>query len=143
MKLRHVSITTRDADRLADFYSTVFGYGQRGPPRTLSGERVWRGNGLAGIDIYSIWLSQPGAEGAFLELLQYDRLLNRQTPAVNEPGYGHIAFQVEDIDASYAAILECGGTALGEITDLGTAKAPYRIVYMRDPDGNILEIEQG
>lgn len=143
MKLKHISITARDADALAAFYITVFGCRESRPRRTLSGERVWRGNGLPDVDIYSIWLSLPGSDSPFLELLQYDTWLDRAPPAVNEAGYGHIAFEVEDIDAAYAGIIGGGGRALGEITNFGTAAAPCRIVYMCDPEGNILEIEQG
>lgn len=143
MKFKHVSIAARDADRLATFYITVFGCRDCRPRRTLSGERVWRGNGLFHVDIYSIWLSLPGLDGPFLELLQYADWVDRGPAAVNEAGCGHIAFEVEDIDVTYAEIIGGGGSALGQITDFGTAGAPYRIVYMRDPEGNIIEIEQG
>lgn len=143
MKFKHISIAARDADRLASFYITVFGCRDLRPRKTLSGENVWRGNGLFQVDIYSVWLSLPGSDGPFLELLQYSKWVNRAPPAVNEGGSCHIACEVEDIDITYAAIIDGGGTALGEITDFGTADAPYRIAYMRDPEGNILEIEQG
>lgn len=143
MKINHVSIVAKDADKLAIFYIDVFGCKDFRPRRVLSGERVWRGNGLAHVDIYSVWLSFPVSNGPILELLQYTAWLDRAPPAVNEAGYGHIAFEVMNIDATYAAIISGGGTAVGEITNFGTADTPHRIVYMRDSQGNILEIEQG
>lgn len=143
MKLKHVSIAARNADRLAAFYCEIFGYAVSRPRRTLSGERVWRGNGLANVSIESVWLSLGSAEAPILELLQYEVWQDRTLPAVNEPGYGHMAFEVEDIALTHDRVIANGGSAIGEITNFGTSVAPYRIVYMRDPEGNILEIEQG
>ena len=63
-------------------------------------------------------------------------------PAVNQPGYGHISFEVEDIQAAIDAVVAAGGAALGKITELGTAEAPCLCVYVRDPEGNVVELEQ-
>ncbi|MEZ5714022.1 MAG: VOC family protein [Paracoccaceae bacterium] len=143
MTLAHISLTARDADRLAAFYETVFGCRDRRPRTTLSGPRVGRGNGLPGSEIYSIWLSLPGVEAPFLELHQY--LSPRrpgQRPQVGTPGFGHLAFTVADLDETLQTVLGAGGAALGEIAEFGPADAPTRIAYVRDPEGNILELEQ-
>ncbi len=143
MKFGHVNIVARDTDRLADFYIRVFGCRDRVPRRTMSGEDVSRGNGVPNSEIYVARLSLPGVEGLFLEIFQYRDFLDRPSPAVNQPGYGHMAFEVEDINASIDAVIEAGGTRLGEITDLGTSEAPVLCIYLRDPEGNVLELEQG
>lgn len=143
MKFSHVSLVARDADRLADFYTRIFGCTERRPPKTLAGAAVSRGNGVPGSEIYAIWLTLPGTDGPFLEIHQYRTLQERPLPAVNQPGYGHLSFAVPDIDATLAAILAAGGTPLGEITNFGTATAPILLVYVRDPEGNVLELEQG
>ncbi|MCV0428046.1 MAG: VOC family protein [Roseibium sp.] len=142
MKFKHVSIVARNADDLSRFYKTVFGCWDLRLPRKLSGEKIYRGNGLQGVDIYSVWLSMPGVEGPFLELLQYDQIHERLLPKVNEPGYGHLSFEVADIQSAIASILEAGGQQLGEITNFGTTSIPVLLIYMRDPEGNILELEQ-
>lgn len=142
MKLKHVSIVARDADRLADFYKTVFGCVDRRPRKILSGEKISQGNGLPNSEIYSAWLNLPGVNVPFLEILEYKLFHDRSIPMVDETGYGHIAIEVEDIRATMAAVFEAGGAALGEITDLGTADAPCLVVYARDLEGNILELEQ-
>jgi predicted enzyme related to lactoylglutathione lyase len=49
---------------------------------------------------------------------------------------------VEDIQATFDAVIEAGGTPLGEITSLGTAASPFIYVYVRDPEGNVIELEQ-
>lgn len=142
MKFGHVSIVARDTDRLADFYNAVFGCRDSVPRWTMSGELVSRGNGVPKSEIYAARLSLPGVESLFLEIFQYRNFLDRPTPAVNQPGYGHMAFEVEDINASINAVIEAGGTRLGEVTDLGSPEAPVLCVYLRDPEGNVLELEQ-
>ncbi|MGP1256503.1 MAG: VOC family protein [Kiloniellales bacterium] len=142
MRFTHVSMVARDADKLAGFYKKMFGCKGRRPPRTLSGEKVSRGNGLPNSEIYSVWLTLPGVEGPFLEILEYSDTLDRPTPSVNAPGYGHISFEVEDIRAMFSTVIQAGGQPLGEITDLGSTETPFLVVYMRDPEGNVIELEQ-
>lgn len=142
MRFAHVCLVARDADGLAEFYIRVFGCVDRRPRRTLSGDAVGRGIGLPDAEIRAIWLTLPGRDGPFLEIHQYRGAPDRPPPRVDEPGFGHIAFAVADIRAAMAAIVAAGGSAQGELTDLGRAGAPVLAVYMRDPEGNMLELEQ-
>lgn len=142
MRFGHVSMVARDTDRLADFYKAVFGCQDIVQRWYMSGELVSRGNGVPNSEIYAARLSLPGVDGLFLEIFQYKNIQDRPTPPVNQPGYGHISFEVEDIHATFDTIIEAGGTALGKIADLGTAQAPVLCVYVRDPEGNVVELEQ-
>ena len=142
MKFKHISVVARDTDRLAEFYKTVFGCEDRRPRKTMSGELVSQGIGVSNAEIYAAWLTLPGVDGPFLEIFEYKNIHDRPTPEVNQPGYGHISFEVEDIRATYAAVIEAGGMSLGEITDFGTAETPFLFVYVRDPEGNVVELEQ-
>lgn len=142
MEFKHISLVARNAVQLAEFYKTVFGCKDIRPLQQLSGEAVSRGNGLPGSDILSVWLSLPGVEHPFFEIHEYKNTVERALPQVNEPGYGHMSFKVEDIHATSAAILSAGGTELGEITNFGTETDPVLLIYIRDPEGNILELEQ-
>ncbi len=140
--LAHVSITARDADRLAGFYGAVFGFERARPPKTLSGAAVSQGNGLPGCELYSIWLALPGQETPFLELLQYGAAAVPEPPGVADVGLRHLAFRTDDIAETTRRILAHGGAAVGEIANFGTEDRPFLIVYMRDCEGNILEIEE-
>ncbi|QDG79201.1 VOC family protein [Labrenzia sp. PHM005] len=142
MQFKHISLVARNAAHLAEFYKSIFGCTEIRSPKTLTGEAVSRGNGLPGSEILSIWLSLPGVDGPFLEIHEYRAAVERPVPQVNEPGYGHMSFSVGDIRATSAAILQSGGKALGEITNFGTEESPVLLVYIRDPEGNILELEQ-
>lgn len=144
MRFGHVNLVARDLDRIAGFYCKVLGCAEIGGRRLLSGEKVARGNGLAGGRIEAVWLSLPGmgAGGPFLEIFQFGQGAEAPVPPVDAPGLGHLSFEVEDIRATMAQIIAGGGTAQGEVTDLGEAGAPVLCVYMRVPEGNLVELEQ-
>lgn len=142
MKLSHVSLNARDADALSTFYRDALGFTDRRPPRRLHGEMVSRGNGLPNSDIYSIWLIQHDRQEPFLEIMEYTEAVAGRRPAVNEPGYAHLAFEVEDLHATIRKVLQAGGSMQGEVTDFGTHQQPQLIVYVCDPEGNIIELEQ-
>jgi catechol 2,3-dioxygenase-like lactoylglutathione lyase family enzyme len=142
MKLTHINLVAKDAKALAAFYQRVFNCEDLRPAKVLSGEKVSRGNGLPNSEILSIWLKFPECNAPFLELHQHKATQDRGRPQVNEPGFGHLSFQVPDIDSIRAEIIAAGGSQLGEITDFGPSDEPHLIIYMRDPEGNILELEQ-
>ena len=142
MRLLHISLTARDADALSKFYKDALGFVDRRPPRRLSGERVSRGNGLSNSEIYSIWLALPGDTGPFLEIMEYSEPVERDVPAVNELGYAHMAFEVGDVYASVESVLRSRGTLQGEVTNFGSYTRPHLIVYVRDLEGNVIELEQ-
>ncbi len=142
MRLAHINLVARDADALAGFYIDVLKCEPLREPRMLSGEKVSRGNGLSGCEIYTIWLKFPELERPFLEIHEHKVTHDRDQPRVNEPGLGHLSFQMEDISAVRSDIIQAGGAQIGEITDFGTPEEPYLIAYARDPEGNVLELEQ-
>jgi predicted enzyme related to lactoylglutathione lyase len=142
MKLAHINLVARDAGVLAAFYVNVFKCEHLREPEMLSGEKVSRGNGISNSKIYSIWLKFPELDLPFLEIHEHNVTHDRNQPRVNEPGFGHLSFQMEDISFVLSAIIRAGGAQIGEITDFGTADKPFLIAYARDPEGNVLELEQ-
>jgi catechol 2,3-dioxygenase-like lactoylglutathione lyase family enzyme len=141
MRLSHISLTARNADQLAAFYRKVFGFKDLSQPKRLSWQVVSRGNGLPGSEIYAIWLQISEDGGPFLEIMEYSETVSRPIPAVNEPGFGHLAFTFADLKECVKNVLTYGGSLQGEIVNFGTEKRPCLIVYVRDPEGNILELE--
>ena len=63
-------------------------------------------------------------------------------PAINGAGYAHIAFLVDDVEACLHKLLASGGRKLGEIVvqELDNVGI-LTVVYTRDPEGNIVEIQ--
>ncbi|MCR9157013.1 MAG: VOC family protein [Rhodobacteraceae bacterium] len=142
MQFHHVSLTANDANALSDFYITVFGCVDRRPAKRLSDPWVSQGNGVPGSNILSRWLTFPNTTGPFLEILEYEVMLDAAPQPPNTRGCGHIAFVVDDLNATVANVLAHGGAKQGDIVNIGSAEHPILVVYMRDPEGNIVELEQ-
>jgi catechol 2,3-dioxygenase-like lactoylglutathione lyase family enzyme len=84
-----------------------------------------------------------GPEGPTLEIFSYDAFIEGNAPPPNRTGYGHIGFQVPDVHATVAVVLSSGGSAVGEIVDATIPGAgPLRWAYVRDPEGNIIELQR-
>jgi len=108
----------------------------------LLDKMVSRGNGLLNSEILSIWLRFPNCDAPFLEIHEHKNLYDREQPRVNEPGFGHLSFQVENISSTLSSICQAGGSQVGEVVNFGSADKPFLIVCARDPEGNIVELEQ-
>jgi catechol 2,3-dioxygenase-like lactoylglutathione lyase family enzyme len=142
MRLAHINLVARDAEALAAFYVSVMKCDVLRKPTTLSGEKVSRGNGLPNSEIRSLWLKFHDLERPFLEIHEHAVTHHRGQPRVNEPGFGHLAFQTDDINDALSSIIQAGGVQIGQVTDFGMAERPHLIAYARDPEGNVIEIEQ-
>jgi catechol 2,3-dioxygenase-like lactoylglutathione lyase family enzyme len=141
----HTNLTSRDWKNLVRFYCNVFGCVLQGPDKDYSGEWLDRVTALNGAHLRGIHLLLPGygKRGPTLEIFSYDSTGKRPLPKPDEPGFGHIAFSVDDVDAALAAVLEAGGNTVGEIavTDV-EGVGTLRVVYARDPEGNIVELQR-
>jgi predicted enzyme related to lactoylglutathione lyase len=56
---------------------------------------------------------------------------------------GHFAFSVTDIEETTEKIINWGGTWVGELTSVEILHVGTIVfAYMRDPEGNIIEIQK-
>jgi predicted enzyme related to lactoylglutathione lyase len=143
-KYVHTNLTARDWRGLARFYQDVFGCMPRPPERDLSGEWLDKLTAIPSAHLTGMHLALPGfgANGPTLEIFGYDHLEQRPAPVVNEPGFGHLAFLVDDVPAALQAVVDGGGGAIGEIaTSHVTGVGILTVVYAKDPEGNILELQ--
>jgi predicted enzyme related to lactoylglutathione lyase len=143
-KYVHTNLIARDWKRLVRFYCEVFGCEPKGPERDLSDPWLDRVNGVPNAHLRGVHLHLPGYDndGPTLEIFSYDQLIERDLPRANERGFAHIAFAVDDVDNALQAVVAAGGGAVGEIA---TAEVDgvgmLRVVYARDPEGNIVELQ--
>jgi predicted enzyme related to lactoylglutathione lyase len=152
IRYAHTNLVARDWRRLAAFYQAVFGCTPVPPERNLEGDWLDRGSGVAGARIRGVHLRLPGygEEGPTLELFQYERPLpaadagspTHASRAPNQPGFGHLAFAVPEVKEALEAVVEAGGSALGEVVRVPIQGAGLiEWTYARDPEGNILELQ--
>ena len=143
-KYTHTNLVAEDWQSLSNFYQQLFGCIPVPPERDFEGEKLEAGTGIPGARLRGVHLRLPGygEDGPTLEIFNYNLLEARGKTAVNRPGYGHIAFSVEDVEAARKAVLEAGGQAVGEIVTLQVATgAKVTWCYVTDPEGNIIELQ--
>lgn len=143
-KFRHTNLIARDWKKLSDFYQQVFDCIPVPPERDLSGKQLEAGTGLSGAHLRGMHLRLPGhgPEGPTLEIFTYDTLAARDKPAVNQPGYGHLAFSVEDVREAQERVVSAGGARVGEIVTITIATgAKVTWCYVTDPEGNFIELQ--
>ena len=142
-KYVHTNIIASDWQKLVRFYEDVFGCTVLPPERKLSGDWLARGTGIQSASLEGVHLQLPGyEEGPTLEIFSYSHMIEKLPPAANRLGLGHLAFSVDDVSAVLELVIANGGQALGEvvqkeISGVGT----IRFVYVCDPEGNIIEIQ--
>lgn len=140
----HTNLVARDWRSLAHFYQQVFGCTPVPPERDFEGAALSAGTGIPGAHLTGIHLRLPGfgEHGPTLEIFNYNILEQRPPTAVNRPGYGHIAFAVDDVPAAQQAVFAAGGRAVGEIVTLqNAAGARVTWCYVTDPEGNVVELQ--
>ena len=143
-KYGHTNLVARDWRALAKFYEDLFGCTPVPPERDFQGRDLERGTGIDGARLRGAHLRLPGhgPEGPTLEVFNYNQLEERPPTAVNRPGYGHIAFMVDDVAAAHATVLEHGGRGVGDIVTMtNAAGAVLTWVYVADPEGNVIELQ--
>lgn len=143
-KYVHTNLIATDWRALADFYCDVFDCSLVPPERDYRGDDLDRGTGLTGAHLRGVHLRLPGyaEHGPTLEIYSYEPCASAEPVAVNQPGFGHIAFEVDDVAQAYKAVLDRGGQAIGEIVTLTTSVGRrVTFCYVRDPEGNILELQ--
>jgi predicted enzyme related to lactoylglutathione lyase len=145
VKFAHVNLVARDWRKLAAFYERVFGCTPVPPERDLRGPWLEQATGLAGAQIRGMHLRLPGLgeSGPTLEIFEYRPEASAPDKTVNRPGFSHLAFAVEDVEAARQGVLAAGGGQVGALTTVPVAGAgTITFAYLTDPEGNILELQR-
>ena len=143
-KFVHTNLIAQDWKKLATFYEQIFGCTPVLPERDLAGQWLDDATRVPNARIRGVHLRLPGYgdAGPTLEIFQYDREEERRGTAVNRPGFAHIAFAVDDVQAAQAAVIAAGGGTLGERVTVDIPGAGrITFVYVADPEGNIIELQ--
>jgi glyoxylase I family protein len=128
LKFSHVAISCKDPIATERFYTKHFGFA--------------RARVIPLGDAQIVFLK---AGDVYLELFASEGDLPGSAPVADGPhypGWRHIAFQVDDVDATVAAMGDDAKITLGPL-DFGAFIPNWKTVWLADPDGNIVEISQG
>ena len=140
----HTNLIARDWRSLVSFYEEVFECVQLLPERDFRGSSLDAATGLPDAHLTGVHMRLPGYQeaGPTLEIFSYDVLERRAPPAVNRPGFGHIAFSVDDVGSARTKVLRAGGRPVGDIVTLQTADGrKVTWCYVTDPEGNVIELQ--
>jgi predicted enzyme related to lactoylglutathione lyase len=143
-KYVHTNLMAHNWETLAQFYQDVFGCVPVPPKRDVKGEAIERATAIKNAAFEGMHLRLPGFgdTGPTLEIFQYRDMPPGLEPLVHRPGFGHIAFLVDDVAAAHQEVLNAGGTSIGDMITLQTTDGrKVTFVYVTDPEGNILELQ--
>lgn len=144
MKFIHTNIVSNNWKKLVTFYIETFKCSIVPPVRNQSGQWLEKGTGVKNAKLQGAHLRLPGygENGPTLEIYQYGEIEYQAFIPPNKRGYGHIAFEVDNVEQTLEQLISNGGTAHGEIVvkaikDLGE----ITFTYARDPEGNLIELQ--
>ncbi|MCZ4408525.1 VOC family protein [Cryomorphaceae bacterium 1068] len=145
IRFAHTNIVSSDWKKLADFYIKTFGCKLVPPVRNQSGDWLDKGTGLRNAHIEGAHLRLPGhgENGPTLEIYQYQHMESQEFVSPNKRGFGHIAFEVSDVEMMLEKLIKNGGQTIGEIVKRevnGVGELTF--VYARDSEGNSIELQQ-
>jgi catechol 2,3-dioxygenase-like lactoylglutathione lyase family enzyme len=141
--IHHVAISTPDLDRLVAFYTDVMGFEVVMRTEWRDREIIDR---MIGLDRSAARQVMLKTGNAYLELFQYESPTPVPAAPERDPswhGYTHFCVDVVDIDAEYERLSRNGMTFHApppSTAELGHAR--LRAIYARDPDGNIVELQE-
>jgi catechol 2,3-dioxygenase-like lactoylglutathione lyase family enzyme len=143
-RIDHVGITVSDVDRALGFYRDLLGL-RLVADNTISEPAVAELLGLDSVQLRIVDLDS--GDGRIVELIQYLRPAGRRLDyKSSDAATEHIAFTVDDLAGVRARLAEAGATIVSRrpltIDDPGGSFDGAICLYVRDPDGAILELVQ-
>lgn len=129
----HVGITVADLEGTLPFYRDVLGL-EVVDRFSVGGEAFSEAVGVEGARGEFVHLA---ADGIRIELVEYDPEA-RGSPAagLNQPGAAHVGLAVADLEAFYEDLPD----GVPSISEPRTTESGTTIVFLRDPEDNLVEL---
>ena len=137
-RLTHLGICVSDLARSLAFYRDGLGFREVGR-LDVAGDEASRLLAIDGVKLEAVYLERDGTR---IELLFYPAGTESAGPgpvAMNRPGFTHLSFRVDELDAVADALVACGGRLLAE-TRIDNPRFRARAVFATDPDGTRIEL---
>eukprot|EP01022_Parablepharisma_sp_SALTPOND_P017602 TRINITY_DN2838_c0_g1_i1.p2 TRINITY_DN2838_c0_g1~~TRINITY_DN2838_c0_g1_i1.p2 ORF type:complete len:205 (-),score=15.09 TRINITY_DN2838_c0_g1_i1:1960-2574(-) len=144
--LSHIGITVPDLEKAYKFYTEVMGWYTIMPPTTIK-EDTATAVGQMCIDVFGSGFSEfkichlSTADRIGVEMFEFPKA--DKAPATFNPfktGVFHFCVQDPDVEGLAEKIKAAGGKQRMPVRYYYPGEKPYRMVYMEDPFGNIIEI---
>ncbi len=133
LSTHHVGITVADLEETLAFYRDTLDL-EVADRFSVGGEAF---ADAVGVDEASADFAHLEADGTRIELVEYDPEA-RGSPAagLNQPGATHVGLSVDDLD-------RFAETLPGDVPTISgprTTESGTKIMFLRDPEGNLIEI---
>ena len=147
-RIDHVNIVVRDMQTMVSFYRDVLGL-EVTKDVNISGDWIGQVVGLENVRARVVYLEMP--TGARIELIEYESPEHVDLDQLGQPhvrGLRHLGFAVNDIDAVHERLAAAGVRFLSDVQQVPDEQVTFegsarkRLVYFRDPEGNLLELCQ-
>ena len=134
----HTGVTVSDLDRSIRFYRDLLGC-EVSPPVRAEGAFFEAVTGVPGCQID---VAFARVAGHVIELLCYRNPPSQaSTLRACDPGFMHICLKVSDLDRVVNEVRRAGFEPVGPIQQAeGGPVSGLKVVYVRDPDGVVLEL---
>lgn len=145
IRYAHTNLIANDWQRLADFYTQVFACEPVSAERDHHGPHIDALTAMPGARIRGRHLRLPGhgERGPTIEIFTYENNQPLLPTALNRPGFAHLAFEVPDVESKRKEILAWGGKDVGQLVTIDIPGAGrLTLVYLADPEGNIVELQK-
>ena len=128
LQFSHVAISCKDPLAIERFYTKYLGFARARVIPLGADQIVFIKCGTVYLELFSAEGAAPGPAPS--------------GDGPHTPGWRHIAFQVDDVDAVLAAMGDAATVTLGPL-DFNDFIPGWRTVWIADPEGNIVEISEG
>ena len=143
-RLRHIAIVVNDLEMMIEFYTQFLDFKIK-RRYFINGEEFQKGIGIPNASANGAHLSIPNCD-VDLELLEFSGQTSKNTDFLLPDVYGfrHIAFAVNDLSECYNQLKSKGAKFISEPVMIKIPKelAGIQFVYLKDPEGNIIELSQ-
>ena len=139
--IHHICISCADMESVERWYTKHFAFTRR-RVYLSSPELPLPSQDQAGLPVAGVIIGNGGVSLELLPATSESPVPTATADGPSYPAYRHFAFSVDDLDAKLA---ELGGDmkiTLGPI-DMGAFIPGMRVAWISDPEGNIVELNQG
>lgn len=141
-RFRHIGLVVNNFEKMLDFYSNTLGF-KILKRFEIESKDFRKGVGLENAKAKVAHLQV--SEDVELEMFEYNETLSCSNKDIaNTEGFRHIALFVENLEDSYIYLKNKNIEFVSEPITINEpiTVAGFKFVYFKDPEGNIIELNQ-
>jgi catechol 2,3-dioxygenase-like lactoylglutathione lyase family enzyme len=136
----HIAVTVSDLDRSLAFYQGILGL-REVERHLLEGAGIEQMTGKPGTVLQVVRLAAPDTPRVLIDLQQYLAPKGKQSDSkLGDVANAHFCFGVRNLRETFDTLRSRGVDFVSEPVRFELESGPCYVVFLRDPDGFILEL---